>query len=339
MPSKYMKDRKPGRASTSRTFASARVKRRAPYLKTTTRKGAYGKGAKRNFQKRRAPFVETKQQTDQIVAIKAGVTTATPVDDILLTTEQQSINFGTFVQGGTNLPNTLTVFPVQAFLQMNNGLGTTDIVGASVFSRYLKTKIEFQLPWGQNQIKHPCDMYLIHGWVTLPLGANDHTTPSRTDMTRENVQDHIQEQVIEYFNQRTDKLQYIPKKTNNLKIEGYRKLKLKNHTQMGAQATWLADGSSIFSYGSPPLINMECNWTTKRKVHYVQGKSLLPPGPSGTSLPHMYPNYTWLPFFALYVPSAIDFLSDVTYPGPDPQTNNPPQMFIRYNSAHYFSDS
>lgn len=329
----------PQRRDRRRTIHKSFVGGRKPGLRVTTKKGAYNKKRKQNFQNRRVPFVETKQQTDMIVAIKAGVTTGTPVDTIALTTEQQQISYGTFVPGGTNVSQELTIFPVNSFMNMNTGLGSTEIIGSSVYSRYLKCKIEFQLPWGGYQIKHPCDMYLIHGWVTLPLGANDHTTPTRTDMSRDDVQSHIEEQVTEYFNQRSDKLQYIPKRTSNIKIEGYQKLKVKNNSNLGPDPTWLYANNNITAMGSPPVINKVISWNTKRKVHYVQGKSLLPPGPSGSSLPHMYPNYTWLPFFALYNPSAADFLSDVTYPGPDPQTNKPPEMFIRYNSIHYFQDS
>jgi hypothetical protein len=322
------------------TGGGGRGMTRAQALKVTSRKGAYNPARKKQFQKRRAPFVETKQQTDQLVAAKAGVTTGTQVDTIANTVEQQQISYGTFVPGGTSLPRTLTIFSLNSFMNMNPGIGSTDLIGASCYSRYLKCKIEIQLPWGTNQIKHPCDMYLVHGFVTQPLGANDHTNPTRTAMTRQNVQDHIKEQVEEYFNQRSDKLQYIPKRTSNLKILGYRKLKVKDSHNLGPDPTYVQQEALVpYSVGSPPLINMVCKWPTKRKIHYVQGVTNLPPGPSGASLPHMYPNYAWLPFFCLYNPSAIDFLSDVTYPGGGAQTNKPPEMFIRYNSIHYFSDS
>lgn len=309
-------------------------------LRKTTKKGAYNKARKANFQKRRAPFVETKQQTDQMVATKAGILTGTPNDTIRMTTEQLQIPYGTISGSGVVAPQTLTLFPINSFLNMNPGIGATELIGQSCYSRYLKCKVEFELPFHQNQIKHPCDMFLIHGWVTTPINANLHTTPTMVDITRDNVQDHIQEQVLEYFNQRTDKLQYIPKRTSNIKILGYRKLKVKNNSNLGPDPTWVSQGANpVYGWGARPVINMVCNWRTKRKIHYVEGDTNLPAGPAGIPLAHMYPNYAWLPFMALYNPTAAEFLSSVRYPGGTPGSNDPPEMFIRYNSIHYFSDS
>ena len=80
---------------------------------------------------------------------------------------------------------------------------------------------------------------------------------------------------------------------------------------------------------------MVCSWPMKRKIHYELGTA----GSTPTPLQFYYPNYAWLPFVALFNPTANEFLSTVTYPGDGPATNNPPKMYVRYNSIHYFSDS
>lgn len=308
-------------------------------LKKTTAKGAYRKGVKRNFQKRRQPFVETKNQTDAIVAAKAGNLTGDPVDGIRLTTQPLLIHYSepNPDNPAQTDPKELTIFPIQAFLNMNQGLQNSEMVGRAVYARYLKMKLEFQLPYGGNQIRHPCDMYLIHGFITQPLGLNEHTYPKALDFTRTQYKNHIDSHLRQYFNQRADKLDFIPKRTNNIKFLGYRKLKTQPKSNLGPPPVMSATGdgytSATFQQGSHPLVNMTCTWPMKKKIYYTTGTSTI------AALPFMYPNWSWIPFVALYNPTAHEFLSTVTYPGAAPATNNPPNMYVRYNSNFYFSDS
>lgn len=300
------------------------------YLKKTTKKGAYKKSNKRNFQKRRAPFVETKQQTDVLVSLKSGNQTGTPSDTIRLTTEPLQILYGTAAD-----PQEMTILPINSFMNMNPGLDQSSMIGNAIYSRYLKCKFEFQLPFGTNQIRHPCDMFLIHGFVTQPIGNSFHTTPTQLDYTRTNYNDHIKEQIEQYFNQRSDKLSYIPRKTSNLNILGYRKLKVKSSHNLGPDPNTISTGTTIQNAGSHPVINMTCSWPTKRKIHYVKGTSAM----TATPLDFYYPNYAWIPFAILYNPTAVEFNSAVTYPSGTPGVADPPDLFVRYNSIHYFSDS
>lgn len=309
-----------GRPSRARRAGTRRTTNKGA-LRKTTRKGAYNPARKANFQKRRQPFVETKQQTDVLVALKAGVTTPGAVDDtIRLTTSPLSLSNGT-----TGNVTEMNLLPIFAFNNMNKGLDASDMIGNSVYSRYLKTKLEFELPSGTSAIRHPCDVYVIHGFVTQPLGRTLNSTPTMGTTERSSINNHITEQIQEYFNQRLDKLQFIPKRTSNIKILGYRKLKVKQNNQLGVDTTVAASSIGTDYVGAKPLINMVCNWPMKRKVHYVQGTS-------NNQLEFNYPNYAWLPFLCVYNPTAGDFLDNQRYPVE-------PKIKVRYNSIHYFSDS
>ena len=323
------------KVTVKRSHAKANVKN----LKKTTKKGAYAKSAKKNFQKRRAPFTETKQQTDVLVAAKTGNMTGTAIDNIRLTTEPLEIAY----KDTAGNPKELTILPLNSFMNMNQGFDESDMIGQNVFSKYLKCKLEISLPSGGNQIRHPCDMYLIHGFITQPIGNTLHTVPDMLNFTRNDYTEHIEEQLLEYFNQRSDKLSYIPKKTSNVKFLGYRKLKVKRSSNLGPDPQAIVTvtgsddliGSTVAQYGAHPVINMSCNWPMMRKTHYVKGQA----GTTATPLDFYYPNYSWLPFVALYNPTAHEFLSTITYPGSGPSTNDPPKMFVRYNSIHYYTDS
>lgn len=303
-------------------------------MKRTTKKGAYKKTAKKYMVRRRQPMVETKHQTDVLVSAKSGNLTGTAVDELRITTEPLQISYGTGT-GSTAVGKELTLFPITSFMNMNQGFDTSDMIGNSIFSKYLKCKLEFQLPYGGNQIRHPCDMWLIHGFITQPIGNTLHTMPEQGDFTRTNYLEHIQEQLEQYFNQRSDKLDYIPKRTSNVKFLGYRKLKVKKAGNLGPPPVAQLDSTNIYGAGSHPLINMTVTWPTMRKIHYEKGTA----GTTNTPLEFYYPNYAWLPFVGLYNPTAKEFLSTVTYPGSTPGSLDSPKMFVRYNSIHYWTDS
>lgn len=303
-------------------------------LKKTTNKGAYKKGAKANFQKRRVPFVETKQQSDVMVALKAGITDDTTKDTI----RNPTLPFTIENRDAAANPEELTIFPIHAYMNMNKGLEGSDMIGQKIYSRYLKAKVEIELPSGTNPIRHPCDIYLIHGWITQPLGKTLHTTPTNLQVTRSDVQNHILANLQQYFNQREDKLIPVPKVTSNIKFEGYRKIKPKMNAQLGVQPLALSTGvNNTQTYqGAMPLINMNCSWRTKRKVQYSLGAT----SSSVNNLEHNYVNYGWIPFLAVYNPTAGTFLDTNVYPPANPGgAAVDPKLKIRYNTTHYFQDS
>lgn len=306
-------------------------KHKQKYMTKTTKKGAYNPKKKSNFQKRRAPFVETKNQTDEILAAKNGDVSGALKDGIRNPTVPLELTNGTSMT-----PIEFNVLPVQTFYSMSQGLDSSDMIGTSVYSRYLQARLEFELPHGQsNTIQHPCNLYLIHGWVTAPLNRTLHTTPAEGDQERDALIEFIKSHVEEHFNQRRDKLTWKPKRTNTVKILGYRKIKPQTNFNLGIDSMMLNNpvggGIQTYAVGSKPLINMVCNWPMKRKVHYVKGfndTTLIPP-----AVENYYPNFSWLPFMLVYNPTAGDFFNTTLYPLGDPKVK------VRYNCIHYYSDS
>jgi hypothetical protein len=320
----------------ARKTTRPRVRRaNAKNLRKTTRKGAYKKGAKRNFQVRRAPFVETKKQTDMLVALKAKVPLLGNQDTIRRTVEPLVIENGSVDGMGNINPNCLTVFPLNSFLNMNTGLENSDMIGRSVFSKYLKAKLTIEIPYGQRVIKHPADLYIVHGFITVPIANTLHSDPTTLLTTRTHVNNHITEQLQQYFNQRKDKLDFPTKSRRNIKILGYRKVKPNLNNNLGGQATLTQypnqqGGIVNDSVGAPPLVNMTCNWPMMRKTQYELGLDEIG---GDDALQHNFPNYSWLPFMAMYNPTAATF-KGATY-----VSQYEPKFTVRYNSCHYFTDS
>jgi len=300
-------------------------------LKRTTKKGAYKKNIKRNFQVRRAPFVETKSQDTEQVITRLGITGTESVLGLrnsLLPLELQNAT-------------ALTVLPLQPYVLNSQGITDETIVGTSIYSKYLKAKVEFELPYGDDTIRHPAEVYLIHGWVTQPIGATAHTTPSDKDITFGFYHNHINDQIQQYFNDRLDKIRVIPKNTSNLKIEGYRKLRVKKNNNLGMTSQIFESGLNDVIVGSQPTINMNVSWKCNKKLQLTRGEAMISPNPIIQPTQFMYPNNSWIPFLCVYNPTFSSFTDNATGPGLSPiyPPGVEPKIKVRYNVQHYFSDS
>lgn len=303
-------------------------KNKGKYLKKTTTKGAYKASTKKNFQKRRAPFVETKQLDTLTQCIRVGIGSDENVQGLrntLLPLELQ--NASAF--------NILPIFP---YYKNQHGLDEGEVVGSSIYSKYLKSKVEFELPSGDNLIRHPAEVYLVHGWVTAPTNATAHTTPSDKNMTMAFYMNHIDDQLQQYFNSRLDKLQVIPKRTSNVKINGYRKLKVRETANLGVNTGQFESGLDDILYGAKPLINMTCNWKCMKKLHLTRGENVVH---NGFTTEFRYPNHSWIPFMMVYSPTFQSFTDNIAGPGLKPiyPPGVEPKIKVRYNTIHYYSDS
>lgn len=308
-------------------FRRTQIVKRKPMMRTT-RKGAYKPKRKQAMANRRAPFVETKSLDTLEQITRMGIAADESVQGIrntLLPLELQ--NASAF--------NLLPIFP---YYKNQHGLDSGEILGSSIYSKYLKCKLEFELPSADNLIRHAAEVYLIHGWITQPIGATAHTTPSDKNMTPSVFMNHIDDQIQEYFNSRLDKLQVIPRRTSNLKIEGYRKLKVKKSANLGVNTGQFESGLDDKLYGANPLINMTCSWNCKKKLHLTHGTNVVH---NGFTTEFRYPNHSWIPFVLVYSPTFQSFTDNATGPGLNPiyPPGVEPKIKVRYNTIHYYSDS
>lgn len=277
-------------------------------LVNTTKKGAYRPAKKNNFQKRRAPFVETKSRTHAEMA--EGSST------------DPNINIGNpLVYSMVKNDDAFTHLRLYSFTSMTRGLGEMQMIGSSVYSRFLKAKVSFLYPTGENQLTVPTNQYLVHGWVKAPMQLTDLTTPVVYNTNRQNIQDYVAQRTMPFFNEREDKLKFIPKSNTGIKILGYRKIKNNKNAEFSTE------GAAV----GP--VNMSCTWRINRKISYEQGY----PNPAivtglGPNDDFNFVNSSWLPFALIYNPQF----------GSLPQGQNPdPKTVIRvaYNDCHWFSDS
>ena len=233
--------------------------------KTRKKKGAYNPRNKRQFKNARRPFVEGKRRSLEDCVRDFGVYNSGSAPNGILNPLALDTTPG-FQSYGLNyigLDDAFTGFHPVSFLQMRQGLGDDNMIGSSIYVRYIKQKIQFQFPLLPAQ-QLPINLYLIHGWFKTPLNRTTRTTIKAEETNQININDHINERLLDYFNEKVDKLRFIPKSDNNdIKILGYRKVKPNRNASIGlpnALITNSTDGGEPVQVGSVPNVNMSMTW-------------------------------------------------------------------------------
>lgn len=277
-----------------RRQAGRRARGAAPkYVLKKTKRGAYKRGAKKQMMIRRAPIVETKQRVHSDIATLNG-----------------------FPAGGDNLVNPLnwrtlvtddafTMLPLLSYYRNAQGLDDYNVLGRSLFSKYLNFKIQLRCPQNElmtftdsegtsytaqnKMIQDPTKVYLVCGWVTAPMNYPIENTPSpslpaQSDADIDAVENYVIQQLKPFFDDDEDKLQFRPKSTTNIKIEKYVQFRPKLDSAIGTQAvpihTWATtmDGASYpvggssqstyIAYGPniPSGVNTQANVTSTTRT-------------------------------------------------------------------------
>jgi hypothetical protein len=273
---------------TTRVGRMPRMKKTGVLVKTS-RKGAYNKNRKKNFQKRRAPFVETKTVDDRDTA--ATFPLSKP--------NNPGVEYKNYVSELINMNP-------DSFILKNQGFGESECIGQSIFARYLKMKVSIQFP-SPNGIKtddgqtkqfplHPQRYELIWGFVPSPLGLTASTTPDSRVETLAHIHDYINNRVDEYFDALTDTMDFVPKRGVAIRIIGRRNIRPPLR-QISAPASVLGDtAAAAQQVGTTPTFDTSVSWPMNRKVHYEKSTNL----DGGNKETGLYANWSWLPFCCLW---------------------------------------
>ena len=130
------------KVSTRRAKAKA-TRQRMGAKKKVTKKGAYNPARKKQALNSRRPFVEGKKRI------------ASEISQIMTSNQTQPIGFykqpllhspivlNPVISGGGNAFQNI---PITVFNRMNQGFNDFEMIGSSIFSRYLKLKVEVNFP-------------------------------------------------------------------------------------------------------------------------------------------------------------------------------------------------
>lgn len=320
-----MPARKSGGSYKPVTYLSDKSTNTSGPMRRTTKKGAYKKNKVVAFQNRRRPFVETKQREDYVIQ-HLNNSAAPPGSP-----GEEPYPFTADMYRTIPDDNAITNIPVHSFCRMVNGTRDYEMIGDNVFSKSLNMKLKFRFPQRDEMINTPFRMYVVHGWVTSPLSATQRTNPSATEVTQGDVDQHIVNQVAEYFDQKVDEMRWQTREYNNIKILGYRRIKVPDGVQTPLPTG--GTGAQGENGGTVPDTRMSISWPTNKKIHYTLGTETQNGSETAVDIQNFYPNNQWLPWVVIYSP---DWEALKTDPG---GTQVPAQVQLNYNSIHHYSDS
>lgn len=288
-----------GRGRKTKDVRKGRAKQRRK--NPPTRKN---KVAKKAMIKSRQPLVETKSRIQSEMALGTQV--------------PQCKEF-------RSLEGVFELLPLHAYTCMEQGIREDQMLGNSVFSRYLNAKVQIRFPGNQNLINdRHYPMELIAGWIPSSTAFSTFTTPDVRQVSPSDISVFITQRISEYFNSRTDKLDFIPKHASNLRITYRKKIRAQQNKQNVAQA------NAYDQSGFIPDVMMYPKWRTNKKVFYEEGNTY--GDGAGTDRRNFYPNYSWIPFLVVYSPMFAGETGTTLLP----KAQCPR---VSYNVAHYYTDS
>lgn len=322
----------PKRGGTGRGRGRPRGSTNKKTMKKVTGKGAYKSNVKNQMALRRAPIVETKQRVASDIAhINGHVPGSNSVGNVT-----QPLNWRSLV-----VDDAFTLIPLNSFYRQSRGLEEHQVIGSSLFSKFLNFKLQVQFPEGKDitlfstqvnnngaepegtpylvpnkMIQESTKLYLICGWITQNMNcpidrdvmsnglAHAGQRPQRDQCEQGDLLRYISNQLRPYFDDSYDKLQFRPKESTNIKIDKYVRIKPDLNHAIGTQASPMVQGAD--SEGQTiTYATGSIPQVNKSHSWKTNRKVHLTEGAETTftnDKQNLYPNDSWLPFAVLYNP-------------------------------------
>lgn len=266
-------------------------------LKRTTRRGAYNSNRKKAIGIRLRPMVETKKWKDSDLALI--ITTAAG-------------NYGQYSDPRTLQDCEASMANISPMC-CNFGFNTIDgsgFIGDNRYHRLLSQKVGFVFPQGENIPMVAQEAWLVHGWITEPINVSSITSGAvqPEDVNPAFYTQFITEQVKEYFNQRQDQLDWVPKGRSNIKVLGKKLIRPRSNNRAWSSAN-VAMGAGLDGYPSDgavipdsPIYNL--TWKINRKAQMYDG----PAFPAAALVPDqlLFERGNWIPFSIVFQPHFED---------------------------------
>lgn len=244
-------------------------------------------------------------------------------------------------------PTADKVFPLKLFSYdaQQQGMDEEMMNGRAIYGKYLKCKIKMDFPESINTPQDQPELFIVHGWIKKSPNLNGVSAVEGVidpnDWNLQNDWDWIRGQLEPFFDEREDKLRYIPKQNSNIAISGYHRVKPQQREGFGRPRTVLGTitddpaTTTVRTVGTLLPYHRTVKWNLMRKIHYELGAaSQFQSEAAVVSRPNlMYINLNqWRPFVCLYRP-------DMGAAGVNPPLSNDNFPKISYNSSLWYTDS
>lgn len=274
-------------------------------VKSGTRGGKkkyYAPKAKKRFKDMSNPLSENKQLTGSEVSLYVGLNNDTVPRPIFTdyADKPRSWPSGEYTGADGHIMNTphWTFIPDSACYKFH-GLDENMMIGRSVYQTI--TAAKFLIKWPQASMntginrygesgpsaaanlegiipEYPQSYKLYWGEVPLKYLFTDETTPKAGEASAAQLETAVNQRIVDYFELRKNRIDFIPKHTSTLKIFGSKTLRPKWENSTGTQPVSntvvydpdeLSDGDLIIDkvHGNIPDTLVKVKWPINRKLH------------------------------------------------------------------------
>ena len=167
--------------------------------------------------------------------------------------------------------------------------------GKGIHPRYLKTRLKFSFPGGEQSIIDPMRLQLVWGFVKRPSMLTQYTTPKASEVTKLELSNLFLHQVEPEFDNASDQMKFHVKRPTNYIVTGKKWLKPDRRFRIGIpqQQSW-HDQAIV---GSPPEILETISWKMGKEWRLQKSVS-----DEYESDVFHYNNESWAPFIVVYSP-------------------------------------
>lgn len=196
----------------------------------------------------------------------------------------------------------------------------------------------------------PQSYHLYWGFIRTPTGFSDFTTPAKINCSAVQLEQHINLRVEEWFNQRTDRISFIPKTSNTMKIIGKKKLYPPWDRNAGRMpVSGIHDQDDDQPMGTIPDSLYKITWPINKKIHFEPTHDFSGDGRDASGDPlsgsvTYYKNYDWLPFACIVNWNAASLPKNAP-PGSPGSSFSPPMVartvrvpHVLINDITYYRD-
>ena len=167
--------------------------------------------------------------------------------------------------------------------------------GKGIHPRYLKSRLKFSFPEGEQSIIKPMRIQLVWGFVKRPAMLTEYTTPKALKVSRLQLSQLFMHQVEPEFDQASDQMRFQTRRPTNYVITGKRWIRPDRRYRIGApqQQSW-HDQAIV---GGPPEVMETISWKMGRQWRLQKSTT----DEAETDVFH-YNNEQWAPFIVIYNP-------------------------------------
>lgn len=210
----------------------------------------------------------------------------------------------------------------------NPGGLNRDFRGKDIFVRYWKMKYKFDFPQGDDSIRNPMRVQLIHGFVTNPTQYTPYTTPKDDEVTQDEYKAALFHQAEDSFDSPDDQLLFRIKNKSNIKILGKQWIRPDRTARVGVpQVPIWASGSTI--EGGPPDVTGTLSWPVNRKMRMTFTNN-------GPLTAMNYNNQSWAPFVCIYNPDYDSVYNPLDTEGTEVPEDR--RIQFQHNSCVWYQD-